>query len=69
MLEEIIFFYTSYGGPQLENRVLFKTLFFRKFIRRIEDKLEETNKKMKRSKEPHHCTKVEKTVFPYVDKM
>lgn len=64
MLEEIIPFYASSGGPQLEKHVLFKALFFRKFIGRIGEKLEETNKKMKRCTEPHYCTKVEKIVFP-----
>lgn len=64
MLEEIILFYASSGGPHLDKRVLFKALLFRKFIGRIGEKVEETNKKMKRSTEHHHCTKIERTVFP-----
>jgi len=45
MLEEIILFYDSSRGPQLDKYILFKSLLFRKFIGRIGEKLEETNKK------------------------
>lgn len=44
MLEEITLFYASSGGPQLDKHVLFKALFFRKFMGRIGEKLEETRK-------------------------
>lgn len=58
MLEEIIIFYTSPGGPQLDKHILFKALFFRKIIGRTGEKLEVTNKKRSYSTTKHHyCTK------------
>lgn len=68
-LEEIILFYAFSGGPQLDKHILFKALFFRKFIGRIGEKLEDTNKKIKRFAEHHHCTKLGRTLFPYVEKV